>query len=142
MTDARIKLRWAAVLAWAAAVLVLSVLPGKILRVPPVIGAAKIAHVVVYGILALLIQHAVRKPCLRCGVVVTVVCGLFGAVMELAQVLVEGRTASVADAVANLLGAAVASALYVMWRGRPARSEESTPLPPRRQGQQEQRNTW
>ena len=110
--------RWFPVAAWVGLLLVLSLLPATVVETPAVLGFDKLAHAAVYGVLALLAHRAVRRPCLSCGLVVAVLCGALGACLELAQAFVPGRTPSLADAVANLAGAAIASAVYVRcWAG-------------------------
>jgi len=109
------ELRWAAVLAWAVLVALLSVLPGRSLPGGGIPGIDKAAHFVFYAALALLAQRAARKPCLTCWAVVTVSCALFGATLELAQRFVPGRSMSISDALVNLAGAAAGSAAYFLW---------------------------
>lgn len=115
-----VNLRWAVVIAWAVCVVTVSVLPGRALHGPDIIGLDKVAHFVFYAVLAILAQHAVRKPCLARWAAVTVSCGLFGAMLELAQGLVPERSMSVGDALANFLGAAAGSAGYMLWARRRA----------------------
>ena len=107
-------LRWAVAVSWIALVVTASVLPGEAFEPPSFPGADKIAHLLMYGIMAALMHHAVRRPCLTCGALVTALCGLIGGLMECAQLAVPGRFASLADAFANVLGAAAASAVYVV----------------------------
>lgn len=99
-------------------VLAISVLPAGTVKAPEVLGFDKLAHAVVYGVLAFLIHRAASWPCLACGVIVTASCGALGAVLEFVQSFVPGRHPSVADAIANLLGAGLASIVYVKWRTR------------------------
>ncbi|MHC5057754.1 MAG: VanZ family protein [Planctomycetota bacterium] len=121
MADRRLLIvRWATVLAWAALVAVLSVLPGRAFPDHGTTGVGTVGHFVVYLVLAFLAQHAARKPCLMYWVVVTVSCGLFGAALEVVQQLLPGRTMSVADGLVNFLGAAAGSAVYVLWARRRA----------------------
>jgi VanZ family protein len=110
-----LNLRWAAVLAWAAFVVVLSVLPGRAMPGIAIPGLDKIAHFVFYSALALLAERAARKPHFTSWAVVTVSCGLLGAMLELVQRFLPGRSMSVADMLVNFLGAAVGSATYILW---------------------------
>lgn len=115
-------LRWAVALSWIALAVTASVLPGEAFEPPSFLGADKIAHLLMYGIMAALMHHAVRRPCLTCGALVTALCGLIGGLMEWVQLAVPGRFASLADAFANVLGAAAASAAYVVLLRRRAAS--------------------
>ncbi len=110
-----LNLRWAVVLAWAALVVILSVLPGRVVPAKAILGLDKIAHFVFYAALALLAQHAVRRPHFSSWAAVTVSCGIFGAMLELAQQFTPGRSMSVGDMLANFAGAAAGSAAYVLW---------------------------
>lgn len=110
-----LKLRWALVLVWAALVVILSVLPGRVMPGKVIPGLDKIAHFVFYAVLALLAQRAARKLHLTSWVALTVSCGLFGAVLELVQHFMPGRSMSVADMLANFLGAAAGSAAYILF---------------------------
>jgi VanZ family protein len=106
--------RWAVVLAWAALVVILSVLPGRVIPGKVIPGLDKIAHFIFYAALALLAQHAVRKWHLTSWGIVSVSCGVFGAILELAQQFLPGRSMSIADMLANLAGAAAGSAVYIL----------------------------
>ena len=110
-----LKLRWAPVLAWAALVVVWAVIPGRVLPGKVVPGLDKIAHFAFYAVLALLAQRAVRRSRLTSWAAVTVSCGLLGAMLELVQHFLPGRSMSIADMLANLAGAAVGSAAYILW---------------------------
>jgi len=110
-----VVLRWAAVLAWAACVVVASVLPAPKIPGPSIPGLDKAAHFAFYLGLAFLAQRAMRKTCLAYWAAVTVSCGAFGAALELVQGFLPGRSSSVADGIANVLGAAAGSAAYVLW---------------------------
>ncbi len=116
-----VGLRWAAVLAWAALVVLISILPGRTLPGPRIPGLDKVAHFVFYAVLALLAQHALRRPSPACWAVVTVSCGLLGAALELVQFFLPKRAMSVTDALANVLGAAAAGGVYVLLSRRRAR---------------------
>jgi len=71
------------------------------------------AHIVMYAIMAALALRAAEWPCPTCGVVVTVACGALGAVLEVVQELVPGRYGDPLDALANIIGAAVASFVWL-----------------------------
>jgi VanZ family protein len=88
--------------------------------VPQVLGADKLVHLTLYFVLALFVNHAVRRPRLVYALSVTAGCGTLGGVMELLQLYVPGRGPDLWDALANLTGAAVAGAVYVRWKSRKA----------------------
>jgi VanZ family protein len=110
-----VLLRWAAVLAWAACLAAVSVVPGPAIPGRHIPGLDKVAHFGFYLILALLAQRATRKSCLAYSAVVTLSCGVFGAVLEVVQGFLPGRSSSVADGIANVVGAAAGSAVYILW---------------------------
>jgi VanZ family protein len=125
-----IRGRWLAACAWTAAVVALSVLPGGALPSVSIRFSDLAAHLLVYALLAALLQNAARRPCLSCWLVVTAGCGAMGATLELVQqFVVPGRYGSVADAVANLLGAAAGSAVWIALQRRASR-RAAVPLPP------------
>ncbi|MHC4202513.1 MAG: VanZ family protein [Planctomycetota bacterium] len=107
------KLRWAIVILWAALVVGLSVLPGGSIEGPKVPFADKVAHFVMYCIMAALVHRAAGGDTLRRAVLVAVACGALGGMLEIVQEFVPGRGASIGDALANLLGAATASAAWL-----------------------------
>ena len=115
-------MRWTPVFAWAAIVVLVSVLSGRAMPGYRIPGIDKVAHFVMYAVLAALAMHAARKPCLSCGAIVTASCGLLGGLLELAQAFLPGRSMSLADALMNVAGAAVASAAYVGWTRRRGRA--------------------
>jgi hypothetical protein len=100
---------WILVLCWAVIILVLILQPGaddgpglRRLRV----GATTVGHAVFFGTLALLAAHALfRHGVHRVVWWATVLTILFGIGCEVVQVDVPGRTASVVDLVADMLGA-------------------------------------
>lgn len=96
---------------WAVLVLALDSIPGR--NLPAVTGMDKLAHLALYGVLGALSTHAMmrtpRWPGARA--LVTVICGvaLFGAVDELHQAFIPGRTPELRDWLADTAGAAAAS---------------------------------
>ena len=98
---------------WAALVLALDSIPGRAL--PAVTGVDKVAHLALYGVLGILSTHAMlpapRRPGARALVAVILGVSLFGAVDELHQGLIPGRTPDVRDWLADTAGAAAASVL-------------------------------
>jgi VanZ family protein len=98
---------------WLAAVLVLSLTPGAYLPPPPFSWMSAAAHVVMYGVLAMLLVRAIRWPNPLCCAIVTFASATLGALMELAQVFIPGRYGDPWDALLNLLGAAAGSYIYL-----------------------------
>jgi len=88
-------------------------LPGGVIDGPPV--SDKLLHVTAYAgltfLLALLLPHlGLRRGRLYAGALLIVAC--YGAVDELGQIPVPGRTPDVKDWVANVLGAMTGLTLY------------------------------
>jgi len=105
--------RWLVALAWVAVVTALSFVPQDVVPDSPVLGFDKLVHFVIYAALAFLLLRALARPSQRGIVVVAVSCAAFGGLLEIAQGLLPvGRCGSVADAVANALGAV---AVCVYW---------------------------
>lgn len=96
---------------WAVLVLALDSIPGR--NLPAVTGVDKAAHLALYGVLGMLSTHAVmrtpRWPGARALVAVIVGVSLFGAVDEMHQALIPGRTPDLRDWLADTAGAAAAS---------------------------------
>ncbi|ESP88766.1 VanZ family protein [Candidatus Halobonum tyrrellensis] len=117
--------RWLAVVVVAGVVVVASLVPrpagGVAVTVGPV-GADKLLHAAGYATVAFLLARAfrvrerrpVRVP-FALGVAAAAAVALGGGV-ELLQSAVPGRTASVADAGANLVGAVGGAAAWRAWR--------------------------
>jgi VanZ family protein len=77
----------------------------------------KLFHAANFGVLALLIFFASGRPALA-----VLLASLYGAVDELHQATVPGRSADVADWVADTLGAAFAVMLAALWQRRRERA--------------------
>jgi len=107
------KLRWATAVVWTALIVGLSVLPGESIKGPDFRFADKVAHFVMYAVMAALVYRAAGGDSLRRAVLVAVACGALGGMLEIVQAFVPGRGASIGDALANLLGAATASAAWL-----------------------------
>jgi VanZ family protein len=107
-------LRWLAAFAWVVFVAALSLIPQDAVPNPQVLGLDKIAHMIMYGVLAGLAIRELDRPSRRAIAVVVVACTVYGALLEVAQSLLPiGRCGSVADGIANALGA-VAVGVYRM----------------------------
>lgn len=80
---------------------------------PGFLNADKLAHFLVFGLLATLVVRNGFAP--RHAWVAVVAVSVFGAADEWHQSFTPGRAVEVADWVADTLGAAAAVALYVAW---------------------------
>ena len=92
---------------WVAATIAVSVLPGAaITAVPP--RSDKAGHAVLYGVLTLLLRLVLsRGPVSQA---VCVACGL-GALLELVQLRVPGRSSDVIDILWNCAGSVLGAAI-------------------------------
>lgn len=118
--------RWLAVLVWLGVTGALLLLPGDGLVVANThdfIGGTSLAdwfgHVCLFGVLAALVYwalcaHLAPPAALRATLTSTI---LLGAAIEVAQLLIDSRGASVLDAMGNGLGVALFAA-WMWWRGR------------------------
>lgn len=106
---------WGASLAWALLTAVLLLLPpspesGGWLDLP---GADKLLHAGAFGLLALLLERATRRPALS-----LLLAALYGVATELLQLTAAGRSADPFDALADLAGAGLAlAAVTILRRG-------------------------
>lgn len=85
------------------AVVTLSLLPGK--DVPSVGVSDKIEHLVAYALLGL--AGGLAFPTRRAAIVLLVLLPLLGIALEIAQLRVPERSADIADALADWIGAAL-----------------------------------
>ncbi len=98
---------WLVAILWAAFIFILSSIPGwKLDFVPPIWGWDKLAHVVLYAVLGVLILRALgfRRAAFGLAIIFSVAYGLFD---ELHQVFVPGRTPSLADLAADAVGSTI-----------------------------------
>ena len=114
--------RWSVPAAWAAVILGLSLAPLGGVGLGRIPHADKLVHFAMYFVLAALVNHAARWPCLTCGLSVAAGCGALGGVIELLQQYV-GRESSIWDATVNVAAAALGSWVYIHWRLRKAERE-------------------
>lgn len=86
---------------------------------PDVVGIDKVAHFLVFGLLANLIQRAIPKSAHRMAVTIAIV-SLIGLADEWHQSFTPGRAVEVADWLSDTAGAALAASLYdgVFWYRR------------------------
>jgi VanZ family protein len=120
---ARRRVRLALPALWAALVLGASVVDPPVSGPTPagpfgVVGLDKVVHAGAYGVLAVLLA-TVRPARSRLELAaLTLASAGFGAAVEVVQLSFPARSFSGADALANLLGAAVAIAVWVLARRR------------------------
>ena len=98
----RTALRWLFA-AGTIAVIVLSLLPGQ--EMPSVGVSDKIEHVVAYALLGL--AGGLAFPTRRATILLLALLPILGIALEIAQLAVPDRSAEVADALADWIGAAI-----------------------------------
>lgn len=102
--------RWLPAVAWAALVFTLTSVPNP--HVPSVPGGDKVVHAIMYGVLAVLAHRAwppsSRPPGARLLMLLAI--AALAAVDEWHQLFIPGRSADVADWMADMVGASVALA--------------------------------
>lgn len=103
--------RWA----WVGALVVCILIASGQSQVagPDIINFDKLAHLLVFGLLATLVARAMVRPGLRWWAIPLV--SLYGACDEFRQSLTPGRFVEVADWVADTVGAIIAVTLYLTW---------------------------
>ncbi len=110
----RFVVYWLPVLLCATAILVGTSLPRA--PGPEIEGGDKLAHLLAYGLLGLLLMRAYRSceglPCRRAAVMTMAVGGLYAALDELHQAPLPHRTASLSDFATDLAGLAVGAAAF------------------------------
>lgn len=99
--------RWLPVVAWAALVFTLTSVPNP--RVPHIPGGDKVTHAIMYGVLAVLAHHAWPPHNRPIGARLLVLLAIvaLGAVDEWHQLFITGRSADVADWIADSVGASI-----------------------------------
>ena len=112
--------RWLPALLWLALVLTLTSIPNP--NVPVVVaGGDKVAHAIMYGVLAALVAFAVDagdRRAARLGATFVGIAAL-AAVDEYHQRFIPGRAASASDWIADCAGASIAlTATAAAWRRR------------------------
>lgn len=101
----------------------MSHLPASDLKLMLFPGQDKIAHFIVYGILAVTVigahsQEVQRAAPLRVVIRSVIICLLFGISDEFHQYFIPGRSVSFFDLVADVLGAAVVCFFWLKWSRR------------------------
>lgn len=116
------KIRLVPMLIVMGIIFLLSHQPGDSLHIPSFIpGFDKVAHMIVYGVLAATILYAF-EPAINNGrtlapfLVTVTICILYGIGDEFHQSFIPGRFASAADLVADTLGVVVACAAWFFWK--------------------------
>lgn len=96
---------------WALTIIVLSFLPNEELpEITFLWSPDKLAHFGVYAILAILLALSISKRwgnSTRKYVLIIIICGVFGSMIEIFQPILTNRYFEIYDIVANLLGAIV-----------------------------------
>ncbi|MCX7886080.1 MAG: VanZ family protein [Verrucomicrobiae bacterium] len=122
-------LSWLPAAGWATAIFVISSLPSAI---PPeekpllwVVPTDALAHAIAYCLLAALVLFALRRghrmPLPVAVIVAIVMASAYGVTDEWHQSFVPGRTASVADWIADAVGAALAGCIWCLYESRRSR---------------------
>ena len=121
-------LRWSPVLLWYGAILLVSSISGRRLDDVGIDVPDKLVHAVEYGVLGFLIVRqrflVVGRPALRAVLGAMAVVAVLGAIDEIYQGFVPHRTPSVADWIADVVGAAAGAWIATRFRRPPP-----TPVP-------------
>jgi VanZ family protein len=119
---------WGPALAWAATIFVLSSFPGSAYPATDVIGADKMVHLALYGLLAALCARGfgrgTRWPGPLVWIAAAMLASVYGMSDEFHQRFVPGRNSDWADVLADTIGAVLGAgaAVAVFRRRRHARS--------------------
>ncbi len=98
--------RWWPVVGWAGVILTLTSWPSPPDVAPRFPGFDKVVHFTMYAVLGSLVAHALRVPVsVRARLNAITALAIFAFVDELHQLLIPGRSASVWDWTADLVGA-------------------------------------
>jgi len=122
MKDAAIKrARLIPMFAVMGMIFFLSNQPGDTFHIPSIPGIDKVAHLLIYATLAASVLYAIHekmagKNSMAVSMVVVTVCFLYGIGDEFHQSFIPGRFPSVADLLADTLGAVVVCAAWFLWK--------------------------
>jgi VanZ family protein len=117
-------LRWSAVACWLTVILVLTFLPGSAVPKIEIDHIDLIGHFALYGVLAVLLFVALLRFTWGIAAAIILASAAFGILTEIVQeIFVPGRYGSVADGVADILGAVAATVAFVFRRRRIAQVE-------------------
>ena len=112
-----------------AAIFFLSHQPADDLYIPLIPGADKVAHVVMYGVLAASVLYAFNARRLKDeGIVLAAfltvnICILYGIGDEFHQSFIPGRFSSFADVAADAAGAAMVCVAWLLWKRRAGQAD-------------------
>ena len=103
---------------------------GTELQLFPIPGLDKLAHGLIYAVLAAAVLYILPKKCLlskpgRTGVLVVFFCLLYGVTDEYHQSFIPGRVASPGDLIADTVGAAVLVFLWLRYY-RPGKAKAAS----------------
>ena len=113
----RLSLLWA--ILYAMLIIGLSSIPGKSLPDLGWFSLDKLIHMGEYAIFGLLVSRAIVFRATARGQVFLftfLIVGAFGALDEFYQTLIPGRDSSYGDWVADIVGVALGSSLYLLWK--------------------------
>ncbi len=110
-------MRW--VILYIILVIGLSSIPGKSISDFKWLSEDKLLHLIEYTIFGILVTRAFTFRMTQQGkifLIAFLIAGIFGALDEAYQNLIPGRESSYADWIADLVGAALGSLLYLQWK--------------------------
>ena len=110
--------RWITALLYALLVVLVSAMPQQEFPTPVPKHFDKIAHAIEFAILAFLVCRAADKQARSALIVITLICIVYGIGNEALQRFVPGRYPAVGDAVADAIGSAAGTILWLSMRRR------------------------
>jgi VanZ family protein len=99
----------------------LSSMPGDRLVLPPIVNIDKVAHMAIYGLLALTVFYAFGGSSLdrlhpsMISLLVILICTLYGLSDEFHQSFIPNRSADVFDVLADCIGAIIACIIRIVY---------------------------
>jgi VanZ family protein len=115
-----IKYLWPAI-AWSLTVVALTLIPGEQIPNVPVFGIDKLVHIFIFGLMMTLTAVGLYKSSFYTSIkrptLIAVVYSIgFGMIIEFIQPYIPGRSFSLFDILANVMGVALGYGLYVFLR--------------------------
>lgn len=113
----RSSVQW--VLLYAILIIGLSSIPGERVIGVKVLSWDKLLHAVEFMIFGILVTRAIvfrMADQVKIFLIALLIAGIFGALIEVYQILIPGRESSYVDWVADLVGAALGSLAYLRWK--------------------------
>jgi VanZ family protein len=115
-----IKYLWPAIV-WSLTVVVLTLIPGEQIPNVPIFGIDKLVHVFIFGLMMTLTAAGLYKSSLYTSIkkpiLIAVVYSLgFGIIIEFIQPFIPGRSFSLFDILANVMGVALGYGVYLFVR--------------------------